>query len=102
MDSPIRCFAILAMSLAAAPVAAAEDTLALDRFTMSFGTFISDISASASADGSIEDSGSTIDFDRDFDTESDNALDFFELSWRPFDRHELRVQYFDDEYVGER
>lgn len=84
------------------PAYAAEDTLALDRFTLSFGTFVSDIGASASADGSVENSGTTVDFDRDFDTSSAGELDFLELSWRPFDRHELRIQYFDDTLEGQR
>lgn len=78
------------------------DTLALDRFSFSAGTFVSDIGASASADGSVENSGTTVDFDRDFDTSDGGSLDFLELSWRPFDRHELRLQYFDDTLEGER
>lgn len=103
LRSAARVCALAAFLFDASQAAcAASDTLALDRVSVSFGTFVSDVGASASGDGSVSNSGTEIDFDRDFDTESSSSLDFFELAWRPLDRHELRISYFDDSLSGER
>jgi hypothetical protein len=86
----------LLFAAAATAQADVEDSLVLDRFSLTAGTFRSDIGLSARLGGNAEIGESEIDFNDDFDFSADRKLPIFELGWRPFDRHEFRLRHFND------
>ena len=87
-------FAFLA-SIAALPLQA-EDTLALDRFTFGYGQYATNLSADARIKRANDADA------RSYGVSDGSALPFVELSWRPFDRHQVRAQWFDHGRGGSR
>jgi hypothetical protein len=67
----------------------------LDRFNARVGANISRFDTRLSADGETQ-AGTDIDLERDLDLGLDDTLGFIALSWRPFERHEFGVSYYND------
>ena len=91
-----RIMPLLLVLGATASAAKAEDSLVLDRFSLTAGTFQSDIDLRARLGGNADIGESEIDFEEDFNFSADRQLPIFELGWRPFDRHEFRLRHFND------
>lgn len=84
------CVALVSMP------AFADDHPMLDYFSVSGGVFASSFSGSLRADGNIRNSGTTLDFSRDLGEGGTRYLPFFNVSWRPWDRHEFEFDYYHD------
>ena len=107
MSSPARLFAPRALSLsllslsllALAPAAWAVEPL--DTFSFRAGGYISTFDSEVRADGEVS-NGTPIELDRDLDLDQDNAIAFLSATWRPFDRHEFGLAYYQDDVSATR
>jgi hypothetical protein len=85
---------IVILGFAAAAPAAADDPM-LDNFSVQLGLYASNISSTLSLNGSNP--NGSIDLHRDIDLPSSSTLPFFDLTWRPFERHEFSFNYYSDD-----
>ena len=107
MSSPARLLAPRALSLsllslsllALAPAAWAVEPL--DTFSFRAGGYISTFDSEVRADGEVS-NGTPIELDRDLDLDQDNAIAFLSATWRPFDRHEFGLAYYQDDVSATR
>jgi hypothetical protein len=110
MDSRAARAGVLGLALAASaciPSARAEETWALDRAALSFGSYNSDLTLAARVNGTVSGTGprfdgTSIDFHKEFNFGGSQDVLFAEASWRPFDRHEFRFDYHRDTREGSR
>jgi hypothetical protein len=89
-----------ALVLAAAPGAACA-VEPLDTFSVSVGSYITRFDTRLRADGEAL-GGTSIDLSRDLGVDSDVALGFARVTWRPFERHEIGLSYFGNSMDAER
>src|SRR5688572_8525332 len=68
----------------------AEETLALDRFSVSIGEYQTNLTAEASVKRAGAEART-----REYGASTGPALAFFELGYRPFERHSFRAAWFD-------
>ena len=83
----------LALVLLPGAAAAVEP---LDTVSFSVGSYVSRFDTRIRADGQILD-GTTVDLSRDLGLDPDDLLAFARLTWRPFDRHEFGLSYFNND-----
>lgn len=83
------------LTLVAAP-ALADDHPMLDYFSISGGVFANNFSGSLRADGTLHNSGTSLDFDRDLGQGGSRYLPYISVTWRPWDRHEFEFEYYHD------
>ena len=83
----------LALLLLPGAAAAVEP---LDTVSFSVGSYVSRFDTRIRADGQILD-GTTVDLSRDLGLDPDDLLAFARLTWRPFDRHEFGLSYFNND-----
>jgi hypothetical protein len=88
----------------AAPVAAQQQNLRLfPTFTLGAGGYLGDFGTKLRVDPHIEGlQGTTIDLEKNLGLSSSRKLSRFEMSWRPFRRHELEFSYYRTRRVGDR
>jgi len=80
----------------------AEETRALDTFSVSVGAFANSTSAGIRADGVVAGSGTELNFGRDLGQDDTRALPFISVTWRPWERHEFEFSYFSDSHSSSR
>ncbi len=89
---------LLSLLLVPCATAWAQSLTPLDRFSVSAGMFNSRLSLDGRvrAEGTLD--GSLRSYADDFDLGSRRAVGIAELSWSPFERHELSLRYSRDNY----
>ena len=93
--APRPCAAVLA-SLGFAANASASDAPMLDTFSVNAGVFANNLDADLRVNGNSG-RGTTIDLKRDLGVGGSRSLPFFSMTWRPFERHEFGVAYYQDD-----
>jgi hypothetical protein len=73
----------------------------LDTFSASIGGYVTRFDTRVRADGALFD-GTTIDLSRDLGLDKDEMIGFLGMSWRPFERHEIGVLYFQNGVDSEK
>jgi hypothetical protein len=89
---------LVPLLLSAALPAAAQSLTPLDRFSVSAGLFDSRISLDGRVRGEGTLDGRLRSYSDDFDLDRRNAVGIAELSWSPFERHELSLRYSRDTF----
>lgn len=88
---------LVPLLLAARPAKAVEP---LDTFSVRIGGYVTDFDTRVRADGDTFD-GTTIDLHRDLGLEKDKTIGVAGLTWRPFNRHEFGLSYYNDDVSSE-
>lgn len=104
MPHPVRhshFFPLATAALLAAMPGVAAAVEPLDTFSASIGGYITRFDTRVRADGAIFD-GTSIDLSRDLGLDKDDTIGFLGLSWRPFERHEIGVLYFQNGVDSEK
>lgn len=91
----------LAAALLAAVPGAALAVEPLDTFNVSLGGYVTRFDTRVRADGEFFD-GTPIDLSRDLGLDKDDMIGFLGVSWRPFERHEVGMLYFQNGVDSEK
>jgi hypothetical protein len=89
---------LLSLLLALGSPAAAQSLTPTDRFSVSAGVFNSELSLDGRFRGEGTVDGRLRRYSDDFDLGSRRAVGIAELSWSPFERHEISLRYSRDSY----
>jgi hypothetical protein len=92
---------LLPLMLALGSPAGAQSLTPVDRFSVSAGVFNSRISLDGRVRGEGTLDGRLRRYSDDFDLGSRRAVGIAEMSWAPFERHELSLRYSRDSYRRE-
>ena len=98
-----RLSLVLCVLSVAVPAMAQRNTDLFPRFTLSGGGYLGDFGTKVRVDPHVEGlEGTTIDLEKNLGLESTRTLTRFEMTFRPFRRHELEVSYFGTRREGLR
>ena len=95
----IPTMSLLSLSLAAAALLAPSQARAvepLDTFSFRIGGYVTSWDTEVRADGTTR-RGTDIDFDRDFGLDDSATIGYVGLTWRPWERHEFGLTYYQDD-----
>lgn len=73
----------------------------LDTFSVRVTGYVTDFDTDLRADGTT-DTGTRIDLQRDLGLDKNNTIASIGLTWRPFERHEFGLSYYQDSADAER
>lgn len=87
---------LLFCSLLAAPVSEALAVEPLDTFSARIGGYITRFDTDVRADGETQ-NGTPLNLDRDLGLDDSNTIAYVSVAWRPWDKHEFGVAYYQDD-----
>ncbi|MGB0133768.1 hypothetical protein [Dokdonella sp.] len=84
------------------PAAAMAEVPVLDVFSVRLATYFTQLDTVARVEGSVIDSGTDIDLQRDLGLKSSEAIAFAQVDWRPWAHHGFGVSYFNNSRSSNR
>ncbi|KAF1694602.1 hypothetical protein [Pseudoxanthomonas koreensis] len=93
--------ALLATALLAIAAPECRALEPLDTFSARIGGYVTDFDTKMRADGET-DEGTRIDLNRDLGIGQDNVIAIVGASWRPWEKHEFGLSYYQDDGDGTR
>lgn len=93
-----KCMLLAAFSLLPGAASAVEP---LDTFSVSIGGYVTRFDTRVRADGASFD-GTPIDLSRDLGLDKDDLIGYLGVTWRPFERHEVGLLYFQNGVDSEK